>query len=146
MEFSFTPIIGGALIGFSATILLASHGKVAGVSGILGGALQREALQWRVPFLLGLFIAGLVGLFAGNLIGVETPFINQTPRTIWVTALAGLMVGFGTRIGNGCTSGHGICGLSRGSKRSLTATLSFMIAGAFAAYVTQNLLLSVVKS
>ena len=145
MEFSFTPIIGGALIGLSATILLAFNGKVAGISGILGGTLQGQAIQWRAPFLIGLFIAGILGLYASDSFGLAQPFNNTNERAMWVTALAGLLVGFGTRLGNGCTSGHGICGLSRASKRSLAATISFMITGAIAAFITQELIVTIVQ-
>ena len=145
MTFSFMPIIGGAMIGLSATILLMFNGKVAGISGIFSGTLFGEALHWRVPFIIGLLLSGGIMLLGGEMIQLTTPFENTVPRNIWVTSFAGLLVGFGTRLGNGCTSGHGICGLGRGSKRSLIATLSFMLTGICAAYVTQHLILSLVK-
>ena len=107
MTFSFTPIIGGALIGLSATILLAFHGKVAGISGIFSGALSGEALSWRAPFLLGLLASGVIVPLTGDQLGLHEAFSNSVPRTLWVTGLAGLLVGFGTRLGSGCTSGHG---------------------------------------
>lgn len=145
MTFSFTPIIGGALIGLSATILLAFHGKVAGISGIFSGALSGEALSWRAPFLLGLLASGVIVPLTGDQLGLHEAFSNSVPRTLWVTGLAGLLVGFGTRLGSGCTSGHGICGLGRASKRSLAATLTFMFTGAVAAFVTQHLIFDLIK-
>lgn len=146
MEFSFMPIIGGALIGLSATILLMFNGKVAGISGIFGGILSGEALQWRAPFVIGLFLSGLIAVFMGSELGLEQAFTNTMPRNLVVTALAGLLVGFGTRLGNGCTSGHGICGLGRASKRSFAATIAFMATGAVAAYLTQHVILTLVEA
>ena len=142
MTFSFTPILGGALIGLSATILLAFHGKVAGISGIFSGVLSGEFLKWRAPFIIGLLASGVIVSFIGDHIGLANPFNNTVPRELWVTGGAGLLVGLGTRIGNGCTSGHGICGLGRASKRSLVATLSFMFTGVIAAFITQHLVFS----
>ena len=119
-------IIGGSLIGLSASLLLLSTGRVAGISGILGELLKtnNEPKQWRVLFLFGLF-------FAGSLGNAFMPESIQIPKDHSLVALvaAGILVGFGTRIGNGCTSGHGICGLSRFSKRSLIAVLVFMATG-----------------
>lgn len=145
MTFSMMPIIGGALIGLSATILLMFNGKVAGISGIFNGVLTGDALHWKAPFVAGLLISGLIAVFMGENLGLEQAFTNTVPRNLVVTALAGLLVGFGTRIGNGCTSGHGICGLGRASKRSFAATMSFMLTGAIAAYVTQNIILALVS-
>lgn len=147
MELSLTPILGGALIGLSATILLMFHGKVAGISGIFNGVMTGEALSWRGPFLIGLLASGVMMLTMGELFGFSAdfnPFVNTVPRSMGVTAFAGLLVGFGTKLGNGCTSGHGICGLGRASKRSLTATMSFMVTGAIAAYVTQHVIFQLV--
>ena len=119
-------IIGGGLIGLSASLLLLSTGRIAGISGILGGLLKANDAprQWRVLFLFGLF-------FAGSLGNAFMPEAIQTPKGHSLLALvaAGLLVGIGTRVGNGCTSGHGICGLSRLSKRSLVAVLVFMATG-----------------
>lgn len=145
MSLNLMPIFGGALIGLSATVLLMFNGKVTGISGIFGGMLSGDALNWRVPFIIGLCISGLIAVFAGESLGLSQAFDNTVPRNLSVTALAGLLVGFGTRIGNGCTSGHGICGLSRGSKRSLIATISFMLTGIIAAYITQNIVLNLVS-
>ena len=119
-------IFGGALIGTAASILLLTTGRVAGISGILGGLLKasQESKQWRVLFLFGLFFAGSLG--AAFL--PEQIQIHQN-HSLMALGAAGLLVGFGTRLGNGCTSGHGICGLSRFSKRSLIAVIVFMATG-----------------
>jgi len=135
-----TPIIGGVLIGLSASLLLLSHGKVAGISGIVGGALRGEAISWRAPFIIGLLISAplLMLMISGE--QHQALFQNSTGRSLPLVILAGLLVGVGTRIGNGCTSGHGVCGLARGSKRSFAATMTFMTTGVIAAYVTTHLL------
>ncbi len=133
---TFTPIastIGGVLIGISASIVLAVHGKVAGISGIFGGLFQREApdRDYRLAFVLGLLLGG-VALF------VFRPSVfpmGPSGTPIGVVLVAGLLVGFGTRLGGGCTSGHGVCGLSRLSGRSLVATLTFMIVAAISTFV-----------
>lgn len=129
----FTPLssaLGGALIGLSASALLLIQGRVAGISGIVGGLFTPRAgdIGWRVAFVVGLVVAGLVAsLFAPELVAVE---VQRAP---WMVAVAGVMVGLGTRIGNGCTSGHGVCGLSRMSPRSLASVLTFMAVGALVA-------------
>lgn len=114
---------GGVLIGLSATLLLWLNGRVAGVSGILGGVLfpQRGDLDWRVMFLIGLVVAA--ALYLHLVPGAYVPR-SDFPRDALV--VAGLLVGFGTRMGNGCTSGHGVCGLGRRSGRSLAAVATFM--------------------
>lgn len=125
----FTPwsaLIGGALIGLAASVLLIANGRVAGISGMIGGLIApvHGEVRWRVAFLIG-----LVG--AGALLAVFLPGqVGHSPRTLPLVAIAGLLVGVGTRLGNGCTSGHGVCGLSRRSPRSLAATLTFMTTGA----------------
>jgi len=129
MAFSLAPLAGGALIGLSASWLMARHGRVAGISGIAGGLLQpkKHDLRWRLWFMAGLLVPGAVA-------AQWAPQMLQTadvPGTYVV--LAGLLVGFGVRMGNGCTSGHGVCGLSRLSPRSLLAVLSFMTTGALVA-------------
>jgi uncharacterized membrane protein YedE/YeeE len=131
----FSSLLGGALIGVSASLLLAADGKIAGVSGILGGVLEprRGDTAWRVVFLVGLVSGG----FFVQLLAPEALRI-AAPRSLVVYGVAGLLVGYGTRLGNGCTSGHGVCGLSRGSKRSLVATLSFMAAGAITVYLARH--------
>ena len=136
MPTAFTPVtalVGGALIGLAATLLLLGIGRVAGVSGIVNAAMeQRGGRDWRLAFLLGL-VLGAAAWFA---FGTAAP-----PRTgfpwPWLV-VAGLLVGFGTRMGSGCTSGHGICGLSRMSKRSLAATLAFMGLGIATVYVLRH--------
>jgi uncharacterized membrane protein YedE/YeeE len=119
-------LIGGFAIGGAACLLLALLGRIAGVSGILGGALRPEVSDraWRVAFLLGIPLgAVLFGLLRGESLRVE---MVASPV---VLVAAGLLVGFGTQEANGCTSGHGVCGLARRSRRSLVATLTFMAAG-----------------
>lgn len=135
----FTPIpalLGGILIGLSASLLLWFHGQVAGISGIFGSLFLRgQATALRVSFVLGLLAAGLL---AGLL--RPTAFEALPARSLAVTAIAGLLVGFGTRLGNGCTSGHGVCGLSRLSLRSLVATLTFMAFGVLTVFVFDHVL------
>jgi uncharacterized membrane protein YedE/YeeE len=120
---NFTPIsglLGGALIGLSATLLLLLTGRVAGISGIVGGLLTGTDRAWR-----GAFVVGLMG--GGALVQLIWPgAIGASPAALPVLAGAGVLVGFGTRLGGGCTSGHGVCGMSRLSVRSLVATLTFM--------------------
>jgi uncharacterized membrane protein YedE/YeeE len=135
METEFTPIsalLGGALIGLAATLLYAGIGRIAGISGILGNAIeQREGRAWRLAFLLGLVAAA----------GAWFAWSGAAPRTgfplPWLLT-AGLLVGFGTRLGGGCTSGHGICGLARLSKRSLVAVFVFMACGMAAVAVLRH--------
>ncbi|ATD67929.1 MULTISPECIES: YeeE/YedE family protein [Luteimonas] len=116
-------LAGGVLIGLAATLLLWLNGRVAGVSGILGGVLfpVRGEVAWRIAFLAGLVIAG--GAAIALLPGIATPRTGFPPVLL---IAAGLLVGFGASMGNGCTSGHGVCGLGRLSKRSLAAVLTFM--------------------
>lgn len=129
---NFTPwsaLFGGVLIGGSASMLLLFNGRVAGISGIVGGLVRPRATDtlWRVLFVAGLLVGGAaLARFMPNSIG-------QTGVSLPVAVVAGLLVGFGTRLGSGCTSGHGVCGLSRLSLRSLVATLTFMTAGMIAA-------------
>ena len=135
-----TPLVGGALIGLAASLLLLSHGKVAGISGIVGGVLKGEALSWRLPFTIGLLVsAPIMMLLSGE--GAAL-FANSLSKgtSLTMTIVAGLLVGLGSRLGNGCTSGHGVCGLARASNRSIAATLTFMSTGALAAYIVQHVL------
>lgn len=125
---SFTPItalIGGVLIGLSAAALLILNGRIAGISGILAGIFTPKSPDtgWRLAFLVGLLVAPAVYLLFAPL--PEAVIEADTTTLI----IAGLLVGIGTRFGSGCTSGHGVCGLSRFSLRSLIATFAFMIAG-----------------
>jgi uncharacterized membrane protein YedE/YeeE len=128
--------MGGVLIGASAALLLLGKGRVVGISGIVGGALRVQAgdLAWRLWFLLGLIGGGAV---LGRL--WPAAFGGQLARSAPWFVVAGLLVGFGTRLGNGCTSGHGVCGIGRWSKRSLAATVVFMATGALTVFVVRHL-------
>ena len=134
----FTPgsaLIGGMLIGLAAAMFALLNGRVAGISGVLGGLLKptRGDIGWRVAFVAGLVGASLVyGLFA-------TLPAMQIDASYGALVIAGLLVGVGTRYGSGCTSGHGVCGLSRLSLRSLVATLAFMSAGFVTVFVLRHL-------
>lgn len=118
--------LGGGLIGLAASWLLLSKGRVAGISGIVGGLLGAWNIDsaWRLAFLLGL-------LAGGGFLTATMPAVMQAPtgRSLLTVAAAGLLVGYGTRLGSGCTSGHGVCGLTRLSPRSLVATITFMASG-----------------
>ncbi len=136
---NFTPVsaaIGGVLIGLSAVLLMLSTGRIAGISGILGRALDERdgSATFRVPFLLGLIGFGLVvTLVRPEAIGAP---VSRTTTLV----IAGLLVGFGTTLGNGCTSGHGVCGLSRLSRRSFVATLTFMAVAAITVFVARHVI------
>jgi hypothetical protein len=135
----FTPLSalgGGALIGLAASLLLVAHGRVAGISGIYGGVLERDAPDkaYRVWFLLGMVLVGVAVRFIAPSAYGDTHIGNLA-----LIIPAGLLVGFGTRLGNGCTSGHGVCGLSRFSGRSLAATLVFIAAGAVSVLLRRTL-------
>ena len=136
---SFTPwtsLAGGLLIGLAAALLLLFNGRIAGISGILGGLLRplRGDVAWRAAFIAGLVAAPLAwGIVAGL---PRLHVAADTPTLI----VAGLLVGIGTRYGSGCTSGHGVCGLSRGSLRSLAATATFMAAGFVVVFVLRHVL------
>lgn len=118
-------LAGGVMIGVAAALLLLTHGRIAGISGIAGGLLSAGTRDWRVAFIGGLLIAGLIGglLAPASVGGASAP----------LAIAGGLLVGFGARYGSGCTSGHGVCGLSRLSRRSLVAVAVFMSTGAIAA-------------
>ena len=134
----FTPwsaLIGGMLIGLAAAMFALLNGRVAGISGVLGGLFNpmRGDIGWRVAFVGGLVVAPLVyGLFA------TLPAV-QIDASYVALVVAGLLVGVGTRYGSGCTSGHGVCGLSRLSPRALVATLTFMGAGFVTVFVLRHL-------
>jgi uncharacterized membrane protein YedE/YeeE len=139
-EAAIAALAGGALIGLGAVVLMACLGRVAGIAGIVGSALdgllsgRADDVGWRVAFLAGLIIGPWLPGWAG-----------QPPPTIEVTAslpvviVAGLLVGFGTRLGNGCTSGHGVCGIARLSPRSLAATGVFMSVAVIVVFVVRHL-------
>lgn len=134
---AFTPgmaLLGGALIGLSAAIFVLINGRVAGISGILGGLMTaaRGDRAWRVAFLAGMIAAPWLYHLAVGL--PEAVIEANTPMLL----LAGVLVGIGTRYGSGCTSGHGVCGLSRFSLRSLVATLTFMAAGFAMVYAIRH--------
>ena len=132
----YTALAGGALIGLAAAILVLCNGRIAGISGVLGGLLRpsAEGVGWRLAFLAGLLAAPIVYALAAPL---PRPRIDAG----WATLVAaGLLVGLGTRYGAGCTSGHGVCGLSRLSFRSLVATLAFMGAGFATVHVVRHVL------
>ncbi len=130
-----TATVGGALIGLSAALLMLLTGRIAGISGILAGCLSLVGgdWKWRAAFILGLVIAPLTGGLAGY--SLAEP---QMPKSWAVVVIAGLLVGFGTRLGGGCTSGHGICGMSRFSPRSLTATVIFFITAIVVVLITRH--------
>jgi uncharacterized membrane protein YedE/YeeE len=135
----FTPwasLAGGVLIGLAAALLLLANGRVAGISGILGGLLRpaRGDIAWRVTFILGLFVAPLAWL---TMRAMPPAQIDHSPGLL---AAAGLLVGLGTRFGNGCTSGHGVCGIARLSPRSLLATVCFLAAGFVTVFVVRHVL------
>jgi uncharacterized protein len=137
---NFTPIsstIGGVLIGLSAAVVLLGLGRIAGVSGIYAGLLQPTSgdLAWRSAFVLGLVAGGLVMAQLA-----PQRFTLVGPASLFVVALAGLLVGFGTRLGGGCTSGHGVCGIGRGSLRSVVATVTFIATGALTVFLTHHVL------
>jgi uncharacterized protein len=137
---NFTPIastLGGALIGASASMLLLLNGKIAGISGIFGGLLRSSGQDrsWRAAFLAGLLGAGLV--FAWLRPGA----IGSPPSiALGFMVVAGLLVGVGTELGRGCTSGHGVCGISRGSSRSIVATVTFMATAVGTVYLVRHVL------
>jgi uncharacterized membrane protein YedE/YeeE len=135
---NFTPLsaaIGGALIGLSAVMLMLLTGRIAGISGIYGGLLNPAGNDrgWRIAFLAGLILAPLLG--AGIGYGMPTP---KLPSSWSVIIAAGLLVGFGARLGGGCTSGHGICGVARLSVRSIAATAIFMLAAIATVAITRH--------
>ena len=135
---NFTPVsaaIGGALIGLSSVLLMLFTGRIAGIAGITAGLFgpRTDDRTWRLAFIVGLIAAPLAAGLIGH--AVARP---QLPPSMIVIAVAGLLVGFGTRLGNGCTSGHGICGIARLSPRSIAATLVFMAAAVVVVALTRH--------
>ena len=120
------PLTGGILIGFSASMMLLFSGRIAGVSGIFGGMLFQQGKEraWRLSFITGLIFGGIL-LYAIN----AEFFENSSGRGLLAVNIAGFLVGTGTRVGGGCTSGHGVCGIGRLSLRSIVATVTFVLAG-----------------
>ena len=134
----FTPheaIVGGAIIGIAVSILLLFQGKIAGISGILYRLLEPSAvdLRWRTAFLLGLLLSPTIWQWFSQL-----PVIEVNTSTLSLV-LCGILVGYGTVLGSGCTSGHGICGISRLSKRSFIATCLFMASGIITTYIVRHI-------
>jgi uncharacterized protein len=133
----FSALAGGALIGLSAVLLMATNGRIAGISGILAGAVapSSDGRLWRLTFLSGM----IIGSFLAHPLGIGTRTLTMavgTPALI----VAGLLVGVGTRLGNGCTSGHGVCGMARLSPRSLVATMTFMLTGGLTVFVVRHVI------
>ena len=140
METEFTPfvsLLGGALIGLSAVVLLATHGRIAGISGIVSRMLpptfDKAGLPQGIIFLVGLMLAAPLWIVVTGTAPVQVVSKNEL-----LLVAAGLLVGFGSVIGNGCTSGHGVCGISRGSARSIAATMTFMATAFVTVFVLRH--------
>jgi uncharacterized membrane protein YedE/YeeE len=135
---AFTPgsaLAGGLIIGSSAALLVLGNGRIAGISGIVGNLLTGRFSDsgWRLAFVVGLLAAPWLFRLTAPLPAIQ---IDAPPATL---AVAGFLVGLGTRYASGCTSGHGVCGISRGSMRSMVATISFMVAGFMTVFVVRHL-------
>ena len=131
------PLLGGALIGLAASLMLYWNGRVTGISGIIYGAIiapKKGDTSWRWFFISGMLLGGFI-------LKVFNPqaFSGMLPTAHWTLVLAGILVGFGTVLGSGCTSGHGVCGISRLSPRSLVATLTFIAAGILAVVLFRSM-------
>lgn len=126
IQSSLFALAGGVLIGVAVTLMLLFNGRVTGISGIIGHALRlpKTDLSWRVAFFMGLLAGGVILRFAAPEV-----FVNTSDRSLATVAIAGFLVGFGTLLGGGCTSGHGVCGISRFSLRSILATITFIAFG-----------------
>ena len=141
-------LAGGGLIGLASLLLMALNGRIAGISGIVGTLLSAQPAderRWRLAFIAGLLLAGLLaaaGGGAGGGSGVVTAasVLPEGSGGLWLLAVSGLLVGFGTRLAGGCTSGHGVCGLGRRSLRSLVAVLVFMATAVVTVYVLRHVL------
>ncbi|HFN0890723.1 TPA: YeeE/YedE family protein [Vibrio parahaemolyticus] len=129
-------LFGGILLGISATILLLVKGKIAGISGIMNGIMspKKGDYSWRLLFAVGMIAGGLISVL---MLGVAVP--STANLSLGMVIAAGLLVGIGTRLGNGCTSGHGICGMGRLSKRSIVATCVFMAVAGLTVFVRLHL-------
>ncbi|EJG2249999.1 YeeE/YedE family protein [Vibrio parahaemolyticus] len=129
-------LFGGILLGISATILLLVNGKIAGISGIMNGIMspKKGDYSWRLLFAVGMIAGGLISVL---MLGVAVP--SAANLSLGMVIAAGLLVGIGTRLGNGCTSGHGICGMGRLSKRSIVATCVFMAVAGLTVFVRLHL-------
>ncbi|MFB1478860.1 YeeE/YedE family protein [Corallococcus sp. RDP092CA] len=137
-SFILLPLVGGALIGLSASLLLLANGRVAGISGVVGSLLTpaRGDIAWRLSFLAGLLGGGLLlaAVRPGTFAATAPPGVGGAITLVG----AGLLVGFGSLLGNGCTSGHGVCGISRGATRSIAATLTFMATGGLTVFLVRH--------
>ena len=143
---NFTPLsatIGGILIGLAATMLLLTQGRIAGISNIVGDLLEtnEDDRLWRILFIIGLILGSSIYVFFGeNISDINmNPFQLNDKNHMFFMILGGLLVGFGSQIGSGCTSGHGVCGLGRFSMRSLTATITFMVTAFITVFVVRSL-------
>jgi uncharacterized membrane protein YedE/YeeE len=143
---NFTPLsatIGGILIGLAATMLLLTQGRIAGISNIVGDLLEtnEDDRLWRILFIAGLILGSSIYVFFGeNISDINmNPFQLNDKNHMFFMILGGLLVGFGSQIGSGCTSGHGVCGLGRFSMRSLTATITFMVTAGITVFVVRSL-------
>jgi uncharacterized membrane protein YedE/YeeE len=137
---NFTPysaLAGGMLIGLAATLLLYFNGRIAGISGMMGGLIKapKTEMYWRLAFLAGI----VLGAYLFNLMQPDF-YYPRANFPVWLLALGGFLVGFGTRMGNGCTSGHAVCGIARFSIRSIAATVTFMLTGFMTVYIMRHLL------
>ena len=132
-----SALFGGALIGLSVTLLLLFNGRMAGISGIMNGVFNspKNERTWRLVFLSGLVIGAIVF----HAFSPDT-FVPRQGYPFWLIAVGGFLVGIGTRLGSGCTSGHGICGIANGSKRSILATLTFMGSGVITVYFIKHIM------
>jgi uncharacterized membrane protein YedE/YeeE len=142
VETEFTPfasLFGGALIGLSAVVLMAAHGRIAGISGIVSRLLppsvDKAGMPQGIIFLIGLLLAAPLWVLATGTVPAQLASSNAP-----LLVIAGLLVGFGTVLGNGCTSGHGVCGISRGSSRSIAATMVFMATALVSVFVLRHIL------
>ena len=129
------PLTGGILIGIAASMMLLLSGRIAGVSGIFGGMLFQQGKEraWRLSFITGLITGGIL-LYTIN----AEVFENSSGRGLLAVNIAGLLVGIGTRIGGGCTSGHGVCGIGRLSVRSIVATVTFVLSGMVSVFLVKS--------
>jgi len=136
MEIVSRPLIGGVIIAFTVSLMLLMNGRVTGISGIVRGLLsfKKDDTSWRVAFFLGLVMGGFfISRFISDV------FLNESQRNLPQVALAGILVGFGTAMSNGCTSGHGVCGISRLSIRSLIATVTFISFGVLSVFLIKRI-------
>lgn len=140
MNVPWSAVAGGALIGAAAVLLLATIGRVAGISGIVAGSLHAAKGErgWRWAFLAGLLASAGLVLWWQSVPEASPRVLLRDALPAWQLIGAGLLVGFGTRLGNGCTSGHGVCGMARGSKRSLAAVLVFMACAMLTTFLVRH--------